>query len=76
VSVAITEEAIYVRDTKDQSKTTLHFTRSEWVAFLKGVGWWRRAIEWHDGCLTEPKAYGDSAASATAVVANREATSV
>ena len=37
VSVAITEGGVYVRDTKDPGKTTLHFTKPEWEAFLKGV---------------------------------------
>ena len=37
VSVAITEDAVYVRDTKDIHKTTLQFTRLEWECFLKGV---------------------------------------
>lgn len=28
---------VQVRDTKDQSDTTLKFTKSEWKAFVKGV---------------------------------------
>lgn len=37
VSVAITPEAIGVRDTKDATKTTLVFTHEEWSAFIDGV---------------------------------------
>lgn len=37
VSVAITEGGVYVRDTKDPAKTTLHFTKPEWKAFLEAV---------------------------------------
>ena len=37
VSVAITEQAVFVRDTKDASKTTLIFNHCEWRAFLAGA---------------------------------------
>lgn len=37
VSVAVTTEAVGVRDTKDGAKTTLTFTHDEWDAFVKGV---------------------------------------
>lgn len=37
VQVAIREEGIGVRDSKDPSKTTLQFTRAEWNAFLSGA---------------------------------------
>lgn len=37
VSVAVTAEAVGVRDTKDASKTTLVFTHDEWIVFLDGV---------------------------------------
>jgi hypothetical protein len=37
VSVATTEEGVYVRDTKDPNKTTLRFTKPEWRAFLEAV---------------------------------------
>lgn len=38
VSVAISEDGnVAVRDTKDDSKTTLHFNKDEWNAFIKGV---------------------------------------
>jgi len=37
VEVAIREDAIGVRDSKDSSKTTLCFTVEEWAAFVEGV---------------------------------------
>ncbi|GAB1689421.1 DUF397 domain-containing protein [Krasilnikovia sp. M28-CT-15] len=37
VEVAITNDAIYVRDTKDRSKNPHVYTRAEWVAFVGGV---------------------------------------
>ncbi len=37
VQVAIREDGIGVRDSKDDSKTTLCFTPSEWDAFVAGV---------------------------------------
>lgn len=37
VSVAITEQGIGVRDTKDTGKTTLVFTHNEWNAFVLSV---------------------------------------
>ena len=37
VEVKRTEEAIYVRDTKDPNAGTLQFTKSEWQAFINGV---------------------------------------
>ena len=37
VSVAITKQGVAVRDTKDETKHTLFFTKAEWKAFTKGV---------------------------------------
>ena len=37
VEVAITEETIYVRDTKDRSLAPHRYTRAEWDAFISGV---------------------------------------
>lgn len=37
VQVAIREDVVGVRDSKDPEKTTLCFTRDEWVAFIDGV---------------------------------------
>lgn len=37
VMVARTPEGVAVRDTKDESKTTLFFKNDEWDAFLKGA---------------------------------------
>lgn len=37
VSVARTEEGVFVRDTKDNGKNTLSFTHDEWRAFLQGA---------------------------------------
>lgn len=37
VSVARKPQGVAVRDTKDASRTTLYFTRSEWKAFVKGM---------------------------------------
>lgn len=37
VAVAIKGHGVALRDTKDQSKTTLQFTHSEWKAFIKGA---------------------------------------
>ncbi|MFA6354378.1 MAG: DUF397 domain-containing protein [Candidatus Paceibacterota bacterium] len=37
VEVAIKPEAVGVRDSKDQRKTVLKFTRAEWKAFVAGV---------------------------------------
>lgn len=37
VQVAIREEGIGVRDSKDAEKTTLYFTPDEWDAFVTGV---------------------------------------
>lgn len=37
VAVALTPEAVGVRDTKDPTKMTLVFTHSEWAAFLDGI---------------------------------------
>lgn len=37
VAVAVTGHGVAVRDTKDSSKKTLVFTKSEWNAFVKGV---------------------------------------
>jgi len=37
VSVRTEENAVRVRDTKDVSKKTLSFTRTEWNDFIKGV---------------------------------------
>jgi hypothetical protein len=35
--VAITDDAIYVRDTKDRSLAPHRYTRAKWLAFLGGV---------------------------------------
>jgi hypothetical protein len=37
VEVAITDNAVYVRDTKDRSKTPHIYTHAEWDAFTGGV---------------------------------------
>lgn len=37
VMVAIKQDGIAVRDSKDADKQTLRFTRDEWNAFVKGV---------------------------------------
>jgi hypothetical protein len=37
VEVAITDEGVAVRDTKDRSKPAHTFTRPEWDAFVGGV---------------------------------------
>jgi hypothetical protein len=37
VEVAVTDETIYVRDTKDRSKAPHAYTRAEWDAFIGGV---------------------------------------
>jgi hypothetical protein len=37
VTVAMRQDVVGVRDTKDSSKTTLCFTAQEWRAFVKGV---------------------------------------
>ncbi len=37
VEVAITDDAIYVRDTKDRSKAPHTYTIAEWNAFTGGV---------------------------------------
>jgi hypothetical protein len=37
VEVAITDEGVAVRDTKDRSKPAHVFTRAEWDAFVGGV---------------------------------------
>ena len=37
VAVKQANEGVQVRDTKDQSKTTLSFSKGEWDAFVKGV---------------------------------------
>lgn len=37
VLIAIKPEGVAVRDSKDSDKRTLHFTRDEWDAFVKGV---------------------------------------
>ncbi|HEY4503985.1 MAG TPA: DUF397 domain-containing protein [Candidatus Paceibacterota bacterium] len=37
VLVAMKEEGVAVRDTKDSSKTTLFFNHDEWKAFINGV---------------------------------------
>lgn len=34
VAVAITQEGVAVRDTKDVAKTTLNFTHGEWKIFV------------------------------------------
>jgi hypothetical protein len=37
VEVAITQDGVGVRDSKDPSKATLSYTHDEWKAFIKGV---------------------------------------
>jgi hypothetical protein len=37
VEVAITDEGVAVRDTKDRSKAPHIYTRSEWTAFIGGA---------------------------------------
>jgi len=37
VQVAIKKEGVAVRDSKDDTKTTLTFTNAEWDAFVKGI---------------------------------------
>jgi hypothetical protein len=37
VEVAITDDAVYVRDTKDRGKAPHAFTHAEWDAFTGGV---------------------------------------
>ncbi|MEV6494927.1 DUF397 domain-containing protein [Actinoplanes sp. NPDC051633] len=37
VEVAITDDAIYVRDTKDRSLAPHRYTKAEWAAFVGGV---------------------------------------
>jgi len=37
VEIAATDDAILVRDSKDKSGPMLHFTPSEWDAFLAGA---------------------------------------
>lgn len=37
VEVAISDEGVAVRDTKDRSKAPHIFTRAEWDAFIGGV---------------------------------------
>ncbi|WP_436536302.1 DUF397 domain-containing protein [Actinoplanes sp. HUAS TT8] len=37
VEVAITDEGVAVRDTKDRSKTPHTYTHAEWQAFIGGV---------------------------------------
>ena len=37
VEVAIVSDAIGVRDSKNRTQATLRFTRTEWIAFIKGV---------------------------------------
>lgn len=37
VAVAIKPDGVGVRDTKDETQTTLVYTREEWEAFIKGV---------------------------------------
>ncbi|HEY4506503.1 MAG TPA: DUF397 domain-containing protein [Candidatus Paceibacterota bacterium] len=37
VAVAITSDGVGVRDTKNNSKTTLGFSREEWQAFVLAV---------------------------------------
>lgn len=37
VEVARTPQGVAVRDTKDESKTTLFYTHDEWSAFVSGV---------------------------------------
>jgi Domain of unknown function (DUF397) len=37
VEVALTDEHVWVRDTKDRRGPVLHFTAREWAAFVQGV---------------------------------------
>jgi hypothetical protein len=37
VEVALTDDAVYVRDTKDRSLPAHRFTAAEWDAFIAGV---------------------------------------
>jgi hypothetical protein len=37
VEVAITDEGVAVRDTKDRSKAPHIYTHAEWTAFISGV---------------------------------------
>ena len=37
VMVAVTEEGVALRDSKDLTKQTLYFNHDEWTAFVKGV---------------------------------------
>lgn len=37
VEVAITDDAVYVRDTKDRKKAPHVYTPAEWSAFVGGV---------------------------------------
>lgn len=37
VAVAHKDGTIAIRDTKDNHKTTLQFTKSEWQAFIDGI---------------------------------------
>jgi hypothetical protein len=37
VAVKKNEEGVHVRDTKDATDTTLHFSHDEWEAFKQGV---------------------------------------
>ena len=37
VETAFTDDGVLVRDTKDREGPTLNFTRSEWLAFLRGA---------------------------------------
>lgn len=37
VQVAITDDCIALRDSKDSNKVTLRFTVAEWQAFIQGV---------------------------------------
>ena len=37
VAVKRDEQGVHIRDTKDLTDNTLHFTNSEWDAFLQGI---------------------------------------
>jgi hypothetical protein len=37
VEVAIVTDAVGVRDSKNRKQSLLRFSRSEWIAFIKGV---------------------------------------
>jgi hypothetical protein len=37
VMVAIKNEGVAIRDSKDENKETLFFSHQEWTAFIKGV---------------------------------------